>query len=70
MIRLPKKSRGAMDCPYGAYGPVRTGTRIPLKDLVTVKDTVRDRAIYHKNLMRVSYVLVDVVGILKARYTP
>jgi multidrug efflux pump subunit AcrB len=35
---------------------------VPLRELVTVKHTITDKSIYHKNLMPVTYVIGDVAG--------
>jgi multidrug efflux pump subunit AcrB len=35
---------------------------VPLRELVTVESTTRDRSLYRKNLMPVTYVLGDVAG--------
>lgn len=35
---------------------------IPLRELVTIRQTVTDKSIYHKNLMPVTYVIGDVAG--------
>jgi len=38
------------------------GQLIPLSDLVTVVETQRDNAIYHKDLMRMAFVTSDMAG--------
>ncbi|HEV2329940.1 MAG TPA: efflux RND transporter permease subunit [Verrucomicrobiae bacterium] len=35
---------------------------VPLRELVTVRHTITDKSIYHKNLMPVTYVIGDVAG--------
>jgi multidrug efflux pump subunit AcrB len=40
-----------------------SGSLIPLSELVTVKEGIEDKTIYHKNLKRVTYVIGDVAGI-------
>ncbi len=62
IIRLPKEGRDKLDAVLNITLLSRFGLPIPIKDLVTVTDLLKDRAIYHKNLMRVSYVLGDVAG--------
>ncbi len=39
---------------------------VPLRELVTVERTIADKAIYHKNLMPVTYVIGDVAGIIES----
>ena len=36
---------------------------MPLRELVTVEQTITDKSIYHKNLMPVTYVIGDVAGV-------
>jgi multidrug efflux pump subunit AcrB len=43
-------------------GASHTNPLIPLRELVTIRETVEDKSIYHKNLMPVSYVIADVAG--------
>jgi len=39
---------------------------VPLRELVTVKQTITDKSIYHKNLMPVTYVIGDVAGAVES----
>ncbi len=39
---------------------------VPLRELVTVKSTITDKSIYHKNLMPVTYVVGDVAGVVES----
>ena len=39
---------------------------VPLHELVTVKQTITDKSIYHKNLMPVTYVIGDVAGVVES----
>jgi multidrug efflux pump subunit AcrB len=62
VMRLPKEKRATLDAVLNMTAVSRSGSRVPLKDLVTVERTLKDRTIYHKNLERVSYVIGDVQG--------
>ncbi|MFA6079551.1 MAG: efflux RND transporter permease subunit, partial [Candidatus Omnitrophota bacterium] len=62
ILRLPKEKRDKLDAVLDIALLSRFGSLIPVRELVTVTDLSKDRAIYHKNLMRVSYVLGDVSG--------
>ncbi|MDD5439176.1 MAG: efflux RND transporter permease subunit [Candidatus Omnitrophica bacterium] len=62
IMRLPKEKRNTLDSVLNITLLSRFGSLIPLRDLVTATDLTKDRAIYHKNLVRVSYVLGDVTG--------
>jgi multidrug efflux pump subunit AcrB len=49
--------------------PVAAGSSsplVPLRELVTVKRTIIDKSIYHKNLMPVTYVIGDVAGVVES----
>ncbi len=39
---------------------------VPLRELVTIENTLADKSIYHKNLMPVRYVLGDVAGVIES----
>ena len=39
---------------------------VPLRELVTVEQTITDKSIYHKNLMPVTYVIGDVAGVVES----
>ncbi len=39
---------------------------VPLRELVTVKQTIINKSIYHKNLMPVTYVIGDVAGVVES----
>jgi multidrug efflux pump subunit AcrB len=48
--------------------PGTTGGRplVPLRELVSVEQTITDKSIYHKNLMPVTYVIGDVAGTIES----
>ena len=58
----PKEKRGALDPVLDLTLLSRFGSQIPVRDLVVVTDLLKDRPIFHKNLLRVSYVMGDVAG--------
>jgi len=62
IVRLPKDKRDTLDSILNITLLSRFGNLIPIRDLVEVEPCFKDRAIYHKNLMRVSYVIADVAG--------
>ena len=39
---------------------------IPLRELVSIEQTITDKSIYHKNLMPVTYVIGDVAGVVES----
>ncbi len=62
LLRLPKEKRAALDSVLNMTLLSRYGNPIPVRELVDIEKGTKDRAIYHKNLMRVSYVIADVAG--------
>ncbi len=56
--------------PSSPMGTSATGASqpplVPLRELVTVKHTITDKSIYHKNLMPVTYVIGDVAGVVES----
>ncbi len=62
LLRLPEAKRKTLDATLDMTLLSRFGNPIPIRELVTVENDGKDRAIYHKNLMRVSYVIADVGG--------
>ena len=65
-LRLPEEKRQNLDAVLGLKLLSKTGNPIPIRDLVTVEQLLKDKPIYHKNLMRVSYVLAEVAGPLES----
>ncbi len=62
LLRLPEAKRKTLDATLNMTLLSRFGSPIPIRELVDVENDAKDRAIYHKNLMRVSYVIADVAG--------
>ncbi len=61
-LRLPKSLRENMASVLDSTLVSKNGIPVALRDLVSVENEYQDKPIYHKNLMRVSYVLGDVTG--------
>ncbi|MEI7750507.1 MAG: efflux RND transporter permease subunit [Candidatus Omnitrophota bacterium] len=62
LLRLPKEKRTGMDSVLNMTLLSRYGNPIPVRELVDIEKDTKDPAIFHKNLMRVSYVIADVAG--------
>ncbi len=62
VLRLPREKRMTLDAVLDLTVLARSGSRIPVKDLVTVDPVMKEHVIYHKNLERVTYVIGDVQG--------
>ncbi len=65
-LRLPKDKRTSLDSILDTTMLSRYGNRIPVRDLVILEEGFKDAVIYHKNLMRVTYVIGDVQGALES----
>ncbi len=62
MLRLPLAKRTELE-HLGELGlRTKSGGLVPLSELLTVEQTVQDKAIYHKNQKPVVYVTADVGG--------
>ena len=66
ILRLPKEKRADLEAVLNTTLLSRFGNSIPIRDLVELESSVKDRPIYHKNLTRVSYVIADVAGNLES----
>ena len=62
VLRLPEAKRKDINQVLGMTLLSASGVPVPLKDLVRIEDTLKDKPIFHKNLMRVSYVFGDITG--------
>jgi multidrug efflux pump subunit AcrB len=62
-LRMPLAERSDIASLREVKIPSRTGRLVPLSELVTVREGVEGKTIYHKNLRRVTYVTGDVAGI-------
>ncbi len=62
VLRLPAEQQGSLDQLLQL--PVRTsqGGTVPLRELVTVTDTLREQPVYHKDLLPVNLVVADMAG--------
>jgi len=61
-LRMSLEDRSDVNILKTLKVPSRNGTLVPVGELVKVTRTVQNRAIYHKNLKRVTYVIGDVAG--------
>jgi multidrug efflux pump subunit AcrB len=62
LVRLARADRSSLS--QLQMLPVRTGAGglVPLGELTSIRETLVDKSIYHKNLMPVTYVTADVAG--------
>ena len=61
-VRLPLESRTQVADLNGLRVASSSGKLVPLAELGNWEKSVRERSIYHKNLMPVVYVTADVAG--------
>jgi hypothetical protein len=58
--RAPRRPRRAAAAAVRAAD----GRLVPIRELVTVSDTLREQPVYHKDLLPVNYVVADMAGAL------
>jgi multidrug efflux pump subunit AcrB len=61
---LPAEQKSALDALLKLRVRSRDGQLVPVSELVEVRDVGREKAIYHKNLLPVVYVVGDMGGAL------
>ncbi len=66
VLRLERAQRSSLDGLLATSIQGSQGQLVPLRELVTVKETTRERFIYHKNLQPVTYVLAEMAGVAEA----
>ncbi|MAY23846.1 MAG: multidrug transporter AcrB [Flavobacteriaceae bacterium] len=66
VLTLEEKERSTLQDIASVKIASQQGTMIPISDLVSIKETVRDKSIYRKNQKRVVYVMADMAGELES----
>ncbi len=61
-IQLPAEAHGELDTLLQLTVRSAEGKLVPIRELVTVSDTLREQPIYHKDLLPVNYVVADMAG--------
>jgi multidrug efflux pump subunit AcrB len=59
-LQLPAERQGELDALLQLAVRGAAGQRVPIRELVTVSDTLREQPIHHKDLLPVNYVLADM----------
>ena len=62
LIQLPPELHGSLDPLLQLTVRAISGAAVPIRELVTVSDTVREQPIYHKDLLPVVFVVGDTAG--------
>ncbi len=62
VLQLPADEQGSLDALLQL--PMRTsqGTTVPIRELVTITDTLREQPVYHKDLLPMNLVVADMAG--------
>ncbi|MBP6110557.1 MAG: efflux RND transporter permease subunit [Rhodocyclaceae bacterium] len=61
-LRLPVSSRGDLDDLLKLSVRGDSGKLVPIRELVTVENSLREQVLYHKDLLPVTYVTGDFAG--------
>ena len=61
-LQLPAERHGDLDALLQLSVRNAEGKLVPIRELVTVSDTLREQPIYHKDLLPVNYVVADMAG--------
>ncbi|HRH88502.1 MAG TPA: efflux RND transporter permease subunit [Rubrivivax sp.] len=61
-IRLPAQMHGDLDALLALAVRNAQGALVPIRELVTASDTLREQPIHHKDLLPVNYVVADMAG--------
>ena len=65
LIQLPPELHGSLDALLQLTVRSQSGAAVPIRELVTVSDTVREQPIYRKDLLPVVFVVGDMAGTKK-----
>jgi multidrug efflux pump subunit AcrB len=61
-LRLPVESQSDIEDLLKLSVSTSIGKLVPIRELVTIEDTLREQPIYHKDLSPVNYVVGDMAG--------
>jgi multidrug efflux pump subunit AcrB len=64
VLQLPPERHGDLDALLTLTVRSAAGKLVPIRELVTASDSVREQPIYHKDLLPVNYVVGDMAGAL------
>jgi multidrug efflux pump subunit AcrB len=62
MLQLPAERQGDLDTLLQLTVRSASGKLVPIRELVTVRDALREQPVYHKDLLPVNYVVADMAG--------
>jgi multidrug efflux pump subunit AcrB len=61
-LQLPAEQQGDLDTLLQLGVRSDSGKLVPIRELVSVSDSVREQPVYHKDLLPVNYVIADMAG--------
>ncbi|MBB2484158.1 efflux RND transporter permease subunit [Mitsuaria sp. WAJ17] len=61
-LQLPPEQQGSLDALLSLRVRSAQGALVPLRELVTISDSLREQPIHHKDLLPVNYVMGDMAG--------
>ncbi len=61
-LQLPPERQGDLDTMLQLAVRSASGKLVPIRELVTVSDSLREQPIHHKDLLSVHYVVADMAG--------
>jgi multidrug efflux pump subunit AcrB len=62
ILQLPAERHGDLDALLQLTVRAASGKLVPIRELVSVSDTLREQPVYHKDLLPVNYVVADMAG--------
>ncbi|MBP6419777.1 MAG: efflux RND transporter permease subunit, partial [Giesbergeria sp.] len=62
VLQLPPGQHGDMNALLQLAVRSASGALVPIRELVTLSDTLREQPIHHKDLLPVNYVVADMAG--------
>ena len=61
-LRLPVSAQGDIEDLLKLSVSTASGKLVPIRELVTIENTLREQPIFHKDLLPVNYVVADMAG--------
>ncbi|MDP2071137.1 efflux RND transporter permease subunit [Methylotenera sp.] len=61
-LRLPVDAQGDIEDLLKLSVSTASGKLVPIRELVTIENTLREQPIFHKDLLPVNYVVADMAG--------
>jgi len=62
VLQLPAERHGDLDALLQLAVRSASGRMVPIRELVSVSDTLREQPVYHKDLLPVNFVVADMAG--------